>query len=291
MEEAGENGTGSPVGPPRRQDDVVPAAGSPVPVPGAGAPGSTVTLRWEAGANPGQPVLRIGGALDRRGVGLVRDTLQQRLADEPTGVVIDLSGCLVSDRPSLLVFGAIARQAAAWPGCPVALFGATTAVQRAMHRMAIDRYLLVCAGGEQARRLAVAPAGSPRLRETLPPEPASVPVARALAGNACIRWHLPGLSGDAQLVTAELIGNGVRHARTRLELLLRAAGGYLHIGVRDWCPRPPAWGASPRRGSEASSDVGHGGRGLLLVHSFADVSGHTFTADGKVVWATLRQQR
>lgn len=79
------------------------------------------------------------------------------------------------------------------------------------------------------------------------------------------------------LLVTELVSNGVRHARTALELVLTFDGACLRIAVTDGDPRPPVTG--PPRGLRT------GGWGLALVDALSTEWGTDVNdAQGKTVW-------
>jgi anti-sigma regulatory factor (Ser/Thr protein kinase) len=126
---------------------------------------------------------------------------------------------------------------------------------------------------------------SDRVQTRLPPEPASVGVARRLVTQACLAWQLPQLVPDTALIMSELAANAVEHACTDfIATVARGATG-LHLAVRDGAsafprtnepalPRPP--GSLLERG-----------RGLRLIHTVAAAWGAMPARGGKVVWATV----
>lgn len=127
------------------------------------------------------------------------------------------------------------------------------------------------------------PAAEPPLGQsvgqwTLPPEPQSARLARRLVSQV-----LDGADDQmrrrAALITSELVGNGVRHARGGLVLaVLRLVDGWV-VSVADDSPAPPM--------VMAVSHLAEAGRGLLIVERVSDTFGWARTPLGKVVWARL----
>jgi hypothetical protein len=58
-----------------------------------------------------------------------------------------------------------------------------------------------------------------------------------------------------------LVSNGVRHARTPLELILRFDGSCLRIALSDQDPRPPV--------AEVRHELTEGGSGLSLIETLS----------------------
>jgi len=112
--------------------------------------------------------------------------------------------------------------------------------------------------------------------------------ARRVARSALAAWGLEDLDDTVCLLVTELVSNGVRHARTQLELILSFDGSCLRIAVSDRDPRPPV--------ARARQEHAVGGWGLTLIDSLStqwgtDIDG----ARGKTVWfeidATVGQHR
>lgn len=113
----------------------------------------------------------------------------------------------------------------------------------------------------------------------LAPEPRSARLARRLVAQ---------LLGDVEeqvrrrvlLVTSELVGNGVRHARGGLQLTLHRYDGGWVVAVSDDSPAPPVVHA-------AAGSMSESGRGLMIVQRISGGLGWARTPTGKVVWAYL----
>jgi anti-sigma regulatory factor (Ser/Thr protein kinase) len=123
----------------------------------------------------------------------------------------------------------------------------------------------------------------------------------------CTSWGLDGESEVVQLLTSELVTNGLLHARTELRVSLALTAAEVVVAVHDDDPRLPI----PRgdrvdlladidtvltRDPPVTVDERHrmmevgpagsisAGRGLLLVESLADEWGVEQLAGGKNVW-------
>lgn len=113
---------------------------------------------------------------------------------------------------------------------------------------------------------------------TLPPTPASVPVARDVVGEAA--EHLPRRAREAaQLVASELATNSVVHARTAFEVFVAADDTTVEVVVSDhagWAP--------------TTDDRRAPGHGLLLVGLLASEWSAVLEGHGKRVWARLEAE-
>jgi len=126
----------------------------------------------------------------------------------------------------------------------------------------------------------------PRVRQaTLPVARQSPGMARQVARDALMSWHLTHLTDTAILLISELVTNAVLHARTNglgLALQLEVHRTWLRIEVHDADLREP----QPR----TPAGLEESGLGLVLVDALADRWGVEETPAGKAVWAELDTQ-
>ena len=109
----------------------------------------------------------------------------------------------------------------------------------------------------------------------LPPDPASVPLARELVHG--VTAHLPRRAREAaELVASELATNSVVHARTQFEVFAAADDDTVEVVVAD--------GTGWSTGAERD---GTGGHGLLLVGLLSTDWAAQLEGGGKRVWARL----
>jgi len=231
-----------------------------------------------------QPValVRLSGRLDLGSSLDLRKALQKALAEQPSGVVIDVAGLMVEEDIALATFSAFARCAAAWPGCPVVLCAPPAEISAALNRLAISRAVPVLPDRAQALAAVKSVPAPRRYSQRLSATPAALAAARQAVSAACRAWRVPYLVTDAEAVVTELVSNGVRHASDAdLQLQVVLGGRYLHVSVRDSSHERP-------RRLIPDPETERTGRGLLLVEAIAAGWGSTPTPDGKVVWATLR---
>jgi serine/threonine-protein kinase RsbW len=112
----------------------------------------------------------------------------------------------------------------------------------------------------------------------LPPATRSAPRARERLRTVMGAWADEETRCEAELLLTELVANGVRHARSTMEIHLTVEHNLLRVEVRDRSPVAPV----PREADE------HGGRGVLILDALASswgVLGHPDA--GKTVWFEL----
>src|SRR5256714_3675866 len=84
-------------------------------------------------------LVRVTGELDLASSVQLRAVLHKALAEQPSGIVVDVAGLTVLDDLTLTVFSGFAGTAAELAGCPVALCAPAAPVRAALERLAIDR--------------------------------------------------------------------------------------------------------------------------------------------------------
>ncbi|WP_433728225.1 ATP-binding protein [Actinoplanes sp. CA-051413] len=155
-------------------------------------------------------------------------------------------------------------------------------------RLGASRFLATAATPEQARTAVASHAVlTDRMQlSMLPPEPLSASAARDLVGRACDAWDMRELLYLARAVISELACNAAEHARTPMEVAVYRRATGLRLSVRDGDPRLPVLrDPEPVAAGERRYAAG---QGLRIVDAAATAWGAMPTRDGKLVWATLR---
>jgi len=232
-------------------------------------------VRHQVDGGQPYPVVRLVGALDASTAPSVRAALLDVLAGQPEAVVIDARDLTVGEPPAVGVLGEIARQAAEWPGCRLALCIAGDDLAWR------NTGLMRCPSPADALASLGRPAPDRFLSIALEPVVGAARRSRELVTEACARWELPALAGPACIVVTEMVNNVVAHARTPMAVLLGRHGDAMAVAVRDRSTHVPRFSGSP------VPVTSHGGRGLLLIDAVARRWGSLALADGKVVWAVL----
>jgi anti-anti-sigma factor len=228
-------------------------------------------------------VVRLSGELTLTAAPAVRTVLAESLLDEPTSVIVDLTGVTAVDPVAAQIFVAAAAQAADWPGASMLLCAPAEPVARSVRRAPAGAELPVYPGFGEALAVAAADPVPRRVRRRLHPTIHAPREARELVTDACEEWSLPGAAIPAEIIASELVTNAVRHAGTAIDLRMTLRDHELRVSVHDRSPRP----ARMQTPAEADDH----GRGLLIIDAVAAAWGNVPVTEGKVVWATVRVPR
>lgn len=225
-------------------------------------------------------VLAVAGSLHEVADELDRAVLHA-LAEEPRGVVCDLSGLVDGVRPrGVDLLASSSREAREWPGTPVALTCPDADLRSRLRRHPLSDDVMVRPTLRRALSDVDKNPAPAVVRTRLPPRVTASRTARDFVSRACLDWGLRHEVASACLVVSELVTNAVLHATPDIDLSLSRHGGRLRLAVRDRSATVP----SPR-GSDLARTTG---RGLALIEGCSRSWGVLPTADGgKVVWAVL----
>jgi anti-anti-sigma regulatory factor len=253
------------------------------PEPAGPEPVDTSVLGISTRSLDRQCVVRVCGRIDVDAAAQLRATVLECLIDQPELVVLDVAEAHIVDDLALTALPALAHQAAAWPGSPVVVAAPSPQLLDALDRIVVSRDVPAYPSVDQALASAERLPG-PVLRQSLPAAPVAAQMGRQFVRAACTWLRRAGLIPGAEVIVTELVSNGIRHARTPMELTVSARRQHVYVAVRDYNAQLPSRLVDV-------SDEKDGGRGLLLVESLATAWGSTPTHDGKVVWAGLRERR
>jgi anti-sigma regulatory factor (Ser/Thr protein kinase) len=227
-------------------------------------------LMCEVSAQFPVAVIGLTGTLDAGSASAAEVTLWECLAAMPAALVLDASALEKVTPEGLAKLAELAESAARWPGVPVLFCG---------HEAADGhyRYLIGVPTASAAREVLAGVVLPAREEIQLAPHSSSCGMARDFVAAACHRWGLRRSSRLAELLTSELVANGVMHARTPLCLTIRRQDHSIEISVRDEDPSllDMVSTSDPR------------GFGLQLVAQLSDSWGIAKTGSGKVVWSRL----
>jgi hypothetical protein len=227
----------------------------------------------------GYLAVRAKGDLTLRTVPDLRDALLKASAEQPRGLVCDLSH-VTATREALTILHVVADQVADWPASPMAVVATDQHMLKQLGQLGLRLRLPVVPDLEQA---AAALRYSPRFlvaKATLAPTIDAPAAARSFAGWHLGRWRAGEVIEAAQWVLSELVTNAVVHAGTELTVRVSLCGRRVGVAVGD---RGTARVARP----PAPADGG-GGWGLTVVEQLTRSWGVLpRSGDGAVVWAVL----
>jgi anti-anti-sigma regulatory factor len=218
-------------------------------------------------------VVRPRGLLSLRTATRLRDVLLKAAAEEPRGLVCDLTGARATPE-GLTVLHVVADQVADWPASPMVVVASDPVLVQQLERLGLLRRLTVVHGHDEAE---AALRRAPRLLRVtidLPPTLDAPAAARAFVGAALTRWQVPSVLEEAHWVVSELVTNAVLHARTDLTVRVALSRHRVNLSVSD-------------RGQGRRVEPG-GGYGLTVVERLSRTWGSLpRLGGGTVVWAVL----
>jgi anti-anti-sigma regulatory factor/anti-sigma regulatory factor (Ser/Thr protein kinase) len=238
-------------------------------------------ISFEVDLDPPVITVRARGVLDSANAAELRAALVECLADQPTGVVVDVSELAVVDELALSVFVTAAQESQRWPGTRIAVGGLAPDIAPAVERMGIARYVMLTGDSSLAVSGLRSLPQPPTYRLRVAPDRDAPGLARQAVQDFCERHQVTGDGDAAHLVASELVTNAVVHAGTAIDMTLRIVSPLLHIAVRDGSASPPRMAIYMDESAET-------GRGLLLVDALACEWGSLISRTGKVVWAAVR---
>ncbi|WP_433827170.1 ATP-binding protein [Actinoplanes sp. CA-015351] len=224
------------------------------------------------------PLVRLSGVLDDGSAAAARFALLDLLADQPEALVVDVDGLQDPHGLAVTMLRDVFDVTRDWPGSRLALCGTT------------DTATWLPTGWpawpDQANAFAALGEPDPdrRISIDLEPDVGAARVAREVITDACDRWGRTDLTGNACIVTTELVNNVVAHARTPMRVLLAMDDETMSVAVRDSSPVLP-------RFTGPVAPTSFGGRGLLLIDAMTSRWGNLELDGGKVVWARLVPDR
>ncbi|MCU7722876.1 ATP-binding protein [Actinoplanes sp. KI2] len=253
--------------------------------PGGGPTGQTVAVVTDF--DTAITEIAVHGRWDADLNAAVVDALSKCLADQPSGMIVDLYDLGDPQGASAGLW----RAARSWgeqrrPCVPVVVCLPTAAPLAAILRRRGARWFLpLYATVPEGRAALIASTAHPeRLILRLDPDADALTEVTAVIDRACAGWNLPGLVRPGTAVLAELVTNAIDHAGSRIDVAVTRRPRGLHLTVHD---RNPAIPPPPVHLPGEPGDPAHRGLGLRMVHRMTDAWGALPTRTGKLVWATL----
>ena len=206
--------------------------------------------------------------------------IQLILADEPRGVVCDLSGVFRGAEPAAVeVLATAGRHVRDWPGIPVAVACPDPQLRQALSAHPLGGHLIVTESLFSARNAVL---GAPTLtvaRLRLAQHPTAQRASRDFVTRTLLDWRLSRVIPFASLVISELVPSSTASAGTDVDLSVAWDRGALRLTVRDHSTALPG---------QRHCVLGLHGRGLTVVAVLSRSFGVLPTSEGgKFVWAVL----
>ncbi len=218
----------------------------------------------------------VSGAVGAGEVDSLLCTVRQALAQEPRGVVVDLSAAPELTGAALTSLSSLAARPSGWPRASVAFCPSRSDIVAGLAGMSVhtDR--------DDAARHIDDRSDAVRERVDLTHSLDSPAQARAIVVACTERFGLEDVCDDLTLVVSEMVTNAVRHAGPPVALEIQADPDSVFVAVNDGSPIRPQL--------RLADDDAEGGRGLLLVDLLCVEHGVRPDPSGKTVWAVLRRQ-
>src|SRR5664279_6135628 len=183
--------------------------------------------------------------------------IQLILADEPRGVVCDLSGVFRGAEPAAVeVLATAGRHVRDWPGIPVAMACPDLQLRQVLRAHPLGGHLIVAESLFSARNAVLAAPTLTVARLRLAPHSSAPGASRDFVTRTLLDWRLSGVIACARLVVSELVPSSTVNAGTGVDLSVVWDRGALRLTVRDHSPAQPG---------QPHAVVGLHGRGLAVV--------------------------
>jgi hypothetical protein len=262
----------------------VPSVPADLPAQSAGRAPKGRQVRARARAIRQVAVLEVSGPLSDVVIEDLDRAIQLALADEPRGVVCDLTAVLQgADLGAVEVLATAGRHVRDWPGIPVAVACPDRQVRQVLGAHRLGGHLIVTESMFSAVSAVLATPTLDVERLRLAAHPTAPRAAREFVTRTLLDWRLGRVIPFASLVVSELVASSSIRAGTDIDLSVTWNLGALRLTVRDHGPALPG---------QRSSDLDLHGRGLTVVAGLSRTFGVMPTADGgKVVWAVLEAPR
>ena len=210
--------------------------------------------------------------------------MQLALADEPPGVVCDLSAAGKEfERVAVEVLATAGRHVRDWPAIPVGVACPDPQVREALRAHPLGRHLIVTDSLFYAISAVLASPAPTIARLRLAPHPTSPRASRNFVTRTLLDWQLNRVVPFASLVVSELVVSSSINAGTEIDLSVTWHHDALRLTVRDHGSALPG---------QLPSGCDLHGRGLTVVAGLTRAFGMMPTTNGgKLVWAVLDAPR
>ncbi len=225
-------------------------------------------------------VLTVEGVLDSDNSVALRDAIVKAVADEPSAVVVNVSG-LRAPAPSAWSTLIGARWQVARPDVPVVLVSNHRPTREALGQSDVASFMPVVSTEKSAMKsLARLTRRTVRCAESeLPADLSSLRESRRLVREWLTAWSQSKLIPVALVVVNVFVENVLEHTGSVPLMRAEADGSTATIAVSDGNNSPAVRRRPPTSGIDVS--------GLAIVDALARAWGSTPTSSGKTVWAVI----
>ncbi|MFI5611879.1 ATP-binding protein [Amycolatopsis sp. NPDC051903] len=227
----------------------------------------------------GSTVVTAGGDLTLGAYPELRDYLLKSAAEDPDGLIADISGLAIHDPALVSVFTLVAMRIGEWPAIPFAVVSARAEHRNLLRRRAVDRFAAVHSDAGAAEAGLDRPVRL-RARREFARSPHAAARARQFVTETCAEWTVPHVRDDACVVVSELVENAIEHTTSAPRVRLDVRRAMFTVAVADDS-------SVPARLHEGL-DLAERGLGLKAVAQLTRAWGCSSTwPGGKIVWAVL----
>nr|WP_139837120.1 STAS domain-containing protein [Mycobacterium szulgai] len=225
--------------------------------------------------------LTADGVLDANNSAELRDTVMKATLDEPSAVVIDVTGLQVADDAGWTVFISARWQVDTRPDVPIVLVCGNRAAREAITRSGVTRFMPVypTVKGASKGLAKIARRNFRHAQAQLPANLTSLRESRRLVREWLTAWSKPRLIPVALVVVNVFIENVLEHTGSDPVVRVECDGPTATIAVSDGSGAPAVRLSSPPKGIDVS--------GLAIVDALSRAWGSTPTSSGKTVWAVI----
>lgn len=244
----------------------------------AESPGS---LAVETRTDQSVAILTVAGVLDAGNSAALRDSIRKVALDQPSGLLIDVSGLQVPAESALSAFISAYLQLGTQTTAPIVLVCGQRATRDALTRAEVTRFMPVYATEKSATKALdkLTRRAIHRADAQLPANLTSLRESRRLVREWLTEWGRPTFIPVALVVVNVFVENVLEHTGSIPAMRIETDGASATIAVSDESTAPAQRLPSPAQGIDVS--------GLAIVDALSRAWGSTPTSSGKTVWAVI----
>jgi anti-anti-sigma factor len=226
-------------------------------------------------------VLTVEGVLDSSSSAALRDIVTKATVDEPSAVIVNVSGLQVPTESTWSSVLGVRWQAHTRPDIPILLVCGDRAMRDTMTHSEITRFMPVYATEKTAMKAAgrLTRRGVRHADAELPANLTSLRESRRLVREWLTTWSQSALIPVALVVVNVFVENVLEHTGSVPAMRVETDGASATIAVSDGSSTPAVRLPSPDQGIDVS--------GLAIVDALSRAWGSTPTSSGKTVWAVI----